>query len=576
LFQMETLTHNNITIFFLSLGILLASARLLGEIAHRLHQPAVLGEILAGILLGPTVLGFFAPDVSANLFPKGGPVAVGIDSLTTLAIALFLLVSGMKVDLSTVWRQGRSALTVGITGIAVPFLMGFCSAWVAPKLLGSEPGADPLIFSLFFATALSISALPVVAKILMDINIFKTDLGMIIVAAAIFNDLIGWIIFALILGMMGGSNSGPGLWQTIWLTLSFVALMLTIGRWLIDRILPWVQAHTRGPGGILGFCISVALLCAAYTEWIGIHAIFGAFLCGVALGDSPHLREHTRTTFDQFISFIFAPLFFASIGLKVNFIQNFDFPLVLTVLVIATAGKVFGCGFGAIWSGLTRREAWAIGFGMNARGAMEIILGLLALQAGIISERMFVALVIMAILTSMTSGTAIQKILRRKKPLRVTDFLTPKVFMKDFEALNSQEAIRKLCAVACQGADLDDEAASEAVWKREQIVSTGVGNGVAIPHARIDVLKRPLLALGVAKNGVDFNAPDGEPARLIFLILIPGHDPESQLELLSDISRTFLEPAMVKRALKTENYTELLALINTAEPAIQDGFVTNL
>lgn len=563
---METLTNNHMTVFFLALGILLASARLLGEIAQRLHQPAVLGEILAGILLGPTVLGAFAPAVSTSLFPMQGPVAIGIDSLTTLAIALFLLVAGMKVDLSTVWRQGRSALTVGITGIAVPFFLGFVSAWFAPQLLGSEPGTNPMIFALFFATALSITALPVVAKILLEINLFRTDLGMIIVAAAIFNDLIGWIIFALILGMMGGENSGPGLWQMIWLTLSFVVLMLTIGRWLIDRILPWIQAHTRGPGGILGFCISAALLCAAYTEWIGIHAIFGAFLCGVALGDSPHLREHTRTTFDQFISFIFAPLFFASIGLKVNFIENFDLPVVLFVLAIATAGKVLGCGFGAQWSGLSRREAWAVGFGMNARGAMEIILGLLALQVGIISERMFVALVIMAIVTSMTSGTAMQKILRRRKPVHVTDFLTPKVCIKDFEAPTRSEAIRKLCAVACRGADLDDEAASEAVWKREQILSTGVGQGVAIPHARIGGLKQPLLALGVSKNGVDFNAPDGRPARLIFLILIPEGNPELQLELLSDISRTFQDPAMVKRVLEAKNYTELIAIINVSSP----------
>ncbi|MEK6775962.1 MAG: cation:proton antiporter [bacterium] len=567
---MESLTHNNITIFFLAIGILLASARLFGEIAHRIHQPAVLGEILAGILLGPTVLGFFAPDVSVNLFPMQGPVTIGIDSLTTLAIALFLLVAGMKVDLSTVWRQGRSALTVGIAGIVIPFTLGFCAAWLIPRLMGSEPGTDTMIFALFFATALSITALPVVAKILLEINLFRTDLGMIIVTAAILNDLIGWIIFAVILGMIGGgASSGHGLGQTIMLTLGFSVLILTIGRWLIDRILPWIQAHTRGPGGILGFCISAALLCAAFTEWIGIHAIFGAFLCGVALGDSPHLREHTRTTFDQFISFIFAPLFFASIGLKVNFIQNFDLPLVLTVIVIATAGKVFGCGFGAIWSGLTQREAWAIGFGMNARGAMEIILGLLALQAGIIREPMFVALVVMALLTSMTSGTIMQKILRRKAPVRLTDFLSPKVYRRDLQARDRGEAILKLCTIACEGSGLVPENVYEAVWKREQIVSTGVGHGVAIPHARIDALKQPLLALGISKNGVDFNAPDGQPARLIFLIIIPGHDPESQLELLSDISRTFQDPAMVKRALEADNYTELLALINTAEPAIK-------
>src|SRR5262249_48038438 len=157
---------------------------------------------------------------------------------------------------------------------------------------------------------------------------------------AILNDLAGWIIFAFLLGMMGnGAEAGHhfGIATTIVLILGFTLLMLSVGRWLVDRAVPWFQAHFSWPGGIIGITLACALLCAAFTEWIGVHAIFGAFIFGVALGDSRHLREQTRATLDQFISFFFAPLFFATIGLRVNFATNLSPMLVLTVLAIATA-----------------------------------------------------------------------------------------------------------------------------------------------------------------------------------------------------------------------------------------------
>jgi Kef-type K+ transport system membrane component KefB len=157
--------------------------------------------------------------------------------------------------------------------------------------------------------------------------------------------------------------------------------------------------------------MSLALLAAALTEWIGIHAIFGSFLVGVAVGDSSHLRHDTRQIILKFVSFIFAPLFFASVGLHVNFIDTFDLGITVSVLVIACLGKILGCGLAARASGASPRLSGAIGFAMNARGAMEIILGLLALENGLIRQRMFVALVLMALATSMISGPAIRRLL---------------------------------------------------------------------------------------------------------------------------------------------------------------------
>jgi Kef-type K+ transport system membrane component KefB/mannitol/fructose-specific phosphotransferase system IIA component (Ntr-type) len=561
---MQTLTHSEVTAMFLALGLLLASARLFGELARRFNQPAVLGEILAGILLGPTVFGALAPAWSAFLFPQAGGGALAIDGLMTLAITLFLLVAGLEVDLSTIWRQGRLAINVGLAGVLVPFAVGFGAAWYLPQLMGIEAGADPLLFALFMATALSISALPVIAKTLMDLNLYRSDLGMLVVAAAVFNDLVGWIIFAVILGMLGtGPAHELSIAQTIGLTLAFALVMLTVVRWLIHRALPWIHAHASWPGGVLGFALALALVAAAFTEWIGIHAIFGAFLAGVALGDSRHLRERTRATIEQFVSFIFAPLFFAGIGLKVNFVTEFDPLLVLTVLVIATLGKVLGCGLAGRFSGMARREALALGFGMNARGAMEIILGLLALKYGLIGERLFVALVVMALVTSLMSGPLLQRVLRLKKPRRFVDFLSPRTFVTELKSHSRPEVVAELAKIAAEVAGLEAAEVVDGVMIREEIMATGIGHGLAVPHARLRGLARSVVAVGLSRHGVDFDAPDGRPAQLIFLLLTPIHDDGTQLELLADIATVFKSDEVRSRIGQVGSYTEFLALVRS-------------
>jgi mannitol/fructose-specific phosphotransferase system IIA component (Ntr-type) len=339
--------------------------------------------------------------------------------------------------------------------------------------------------------------------------------------------------------------------------------MLTVVRWLIHRVLPWIHAHTSWPGGVLGFALALALVAAAFTEWIGIHAIFGAFLAGIAIGDSRHLRERTRATIEQFVSFIFAPLFFAGIGLKVNFVTEFDPLLVLTVLVIATLGKVLGCGLAGRFSGMARREALALGFGMNARGAMEIILGLLALKYGLIGERLFVALVVMALVTSLMSGPLLQRVLRLKKPRRFVDFLSPRTFVNTLKSHSRPEAVAELAKVAAEVAGLEAAEVVDGVMIREEIMATGIGHGLAVPHARLRGLVRPVVAVGLSRHGVDFDAPDGRPAQLIFLLLTPIHDDGTQLELLADIATVFKSDEVRSRIGQVGSYTEFLALVRS-------------
>jgi Kef-type K+ transport system membrane component KefB len=251
---------------------------------------------------------------------------------------------------------------------------------------------------------MAITALPVIARIMMDLGIFKTRMGMLIISSAMINDLIGWLIFSVVLGMISKEHQNISLMNTVMLTVGFTVVMLTLGRGLLNRVLPWVNKKLAWPGGVLSLSLAICFLSAAFTEYIGIHAIFGAFIFGVALGDSEHMSERAKEIVHQFINNIFAPLFFVAIGLRVNFVANFDLMLTVVILIIAFAGKIIGSGLGTRLGGFKWNESLAAGFGMNARGAMEIILGLIALENGLINEKVFVSLVIMALITSMTSG----------------------------------------------------------------------------------------------------------------------------------------------------------------------------
>jgi Kef-type K+ transport system membrane component KefB len=409
---MDKLSQLEIMRLLVQLGVMLVFGRLLAELARKFKQPTVVGEILAGIILGPTILGMVSPEWFEIIFPRGSSGLV-LDGFVQVAVVMLLFIAGLEVDLHIVLQQGRQAFFTSTLGLLIPFLIGFTFPYFFPDFFGFADG-DSLAFALFMGTSMAITALPVIARILMDLGIFKTRMGMLVISSAMINDLIGWLIFSVVLGMIGKGHQNVTLWQTVMLTLGFTIAMLTLGRGILNRTLPWVNKQLAWPGGLLSLALASCFLSASFTEYIGIHAIFGAFIFGVALGDSEHMSERAKEIIHQFINNIFAPLFFVAIGLRVNFIANFDAMLTLAILIIAFAGKILGSGWGTRLGGFSWKESLAAGFGMNARGAMEIILGLIALENGLINEKVFVSLVIMALITSMTSGPLMKWSLSRQ------------------------------------------------------------------------------------------------------------------------------------------------------------------
>ena len=532
------MTEHDTLVFLLSLAAMLAAARLLGEFARWLGMPLVVGEISAGIALGPTVLGRVAPRAQAWLFPHGTAQSM-IGGYSTIAVVLLLVVVGLEVDLGVLRSRGRSAALTGLLGMVLPFACGVALGFLLPDSDLLDPSRRTTV-ALLLGVALSISALPVIAKTLLDLGLFNSDVGLMVMASAMIDDLAGWLALSLLLGPVRGSALDlPAFVRTVVLTAIFAGLMLVGGRRVFDAILARVErAATAASGRVLSLVILLALAGAAATQAIGLHAIFGGFIVGLTVGGSSRINERTRVAIEDFVVNVFAPVFFASIGLRVDFLQAFDLRLAALVLVLATLPKLIGCTLGARLGGLKWRPAAAVGFGMNARGAMGIVLADLAREAGLLKDQLFVALVLMALLTSLVSGPAMMRLLYGEEPDEdVVTLLRRGAFVGELHAATPSEAIGEL--VRALGSLLTGikRSARDAVLERELVAATGLGDEVAIPHAAVDGLERPLLALGRSTAGIDFDAPDGRPARFVFLLLIPPKEYDVEVRILASIAR---------------------------------------
>jgi Kef-type K+ transport system membrane component KefB len=561
--------EHDVLVFLLSLAVVLSVARLLGEGARRLGFPLIFGELASGVLLGPTVLGRLWPAGQHGLFAPGVPANM-LAGYTNVGVVLLLTVAGLEVNLGIVRRRGRSALLTSLMGIVMPLAGGFLLGVLLPDSDLMRPDKR-LLFALFMGVALSISALPVIAKTLLDLGLFKTDVGLLVMAAAMIDDLAGWLAFSVLLGpMQGGVLNMASVGRSVGLTVGFVAFMMLVGRPVLSRLVERLQVdHHSGPRRVLSLVVLLALFGGAFTQWIGIHAVFGGFIVGVVIGDTPHLKERTRLIVHDFVTNIFAPVFFASLGLRADFVASFDLRLCVLVFLIASGAKIIGCTLGSRVGGLAWRPAAAVGFGLNARGAMEVILALLALDAGLLREQVFVALVIMAIATSLVSGPTMKWMLRGVDDESLASLLRRGAILRDLGAASAREAIERLGEALTGPLGALVPRAVQAVLDREAVASTGLGDEVAVPHAVIAGLQSPVMAMGLARRGIDFNAPDGEDARIVLLLLMPPRAHDQEVRILAEIARTLMEPATRDRLLEAGNDADILALLGS-KPAREE------
>jgi Kef-type K+ transport system membrane component KefB len=394
------MTHDAVVHLLLCLATLLATAVAFGQVARRCGQPAIVGEILGGVCLGPTLLGRLAPDVYERLFAMTGPLAAPRQAILTAGLLGFLFVAGLEMDVSRLRGRVATVLCVSACGIAIPFLSGVLAVHARPSFFGAS--LDPGLLALFLGAALSISALPVIARTFMDLGLQRTALAGLALSAAMIDDLVGWSLFAFVSRRANG-HSVDGLFVSLAALLLLVASAVVLGRLLAGRLRPWVRRHLPDVAPRLALAAALTFAAGAVVEAFGVHAVFGGFLAGVVLSQGAR-REDVHDICHAVGVGVLAPLYFASIGLRVDFLRHFDPALVLLVLAIACAGKIGAATAAGRLCGMSARESLALGAALNARGAMEILLAGVALEHALIDERLFVALVVMALATSMMSA----------------------------------------------------------------------------------------------------------------------------------------------------------------------------
>ena len=411
-----TLSSANLLRLLLQFVLLLAGARTLGEGARRLGQPEVLGELLAGVLLGPSLLGALLPGAFHALFPASGPEPLLLQLVADLGVILLLLLSGAEVDLDLVAQRARPALLVAAGGVAVPFAAGYGLAVVLPGGLVGPSGSRP-VFDLFVATALSISAIPVIVKILLDMRLMRRDIGQLTVAAGVLNDMAGWFLLAGVVGF-ATARALPvtRIAVSVVGTLAFAAFLFTWGHRLMRALIVWVDDTFGGEGATTTAVLLVGLLGAAATQALHVEAFLGAFLVGVQLARIPRVRGEVAAHLRGMTLAVFAPVFFASAGLRVD-VPSLLHPLLLLVAaaIVATAcvGKFAGTYLGARLAGVGPWMALSLGAAMNARGAVEVIVATVGLQAGVLTVPMYSMIILMAVTTSVLAPPALRWSLRR-------------------------------------------------------------------------------------------------------------------------------------------------------------------
>lgn len=402
------MTSQEFVKFALQISVMLGFALLFGQFMRRIKQPAVLGEMIGGIILGPTIFGLLAPGLFAWLFQSSANVAVVRDASLKLGMLFFLFIAGLETNISELKKLGWRATLIGLIGTMVPIAVGVLLVYALPhEFWGEAVQAHFFAFALFVGMNLANSANPVLARILMDLGLLNREIGTTCMTATIVDDLVNWTLFAIILSDIApsGSASVSSLPISIILVASVFLLILGVGRWTGPRAMRWIKGYVTWPSGFIAVTAVVILVAASITESLGIHAFLGAFLVGAALGGQGDEHQEAHDVITRFAMSFFAPIYFISMGMTTNYITNFDWRLVLVILVVALASKLFGVLLGARIAGMPiDRYAWAIAFGLNARGATGIILAGVGRAAGVIDDRIFVAIVVMALVTSILAG----------------------------------------------------------------------------------------------------------------------------------------------------------------------------
>lgn len=420
----EISPHEVVLYLLLNLAIIIAAARVMGQVARRLGQPAVIGEISAGIILGPTILGRINSDWPGEIFPRGVP----LEQISSLGLVFFMFLVGLELDLSMIRTQARKAVQISLAGILMPFALGFLLALGLYSVnqggvfSPAEPLSEPVskyTFALFIGAAMCITAFPILARMLVETGLYRTAVGVTTLCAGAVDDVIAWVALAGVVGIVqGGSPAAAG--QAFVLTALFAVALATVGRWGLDKLAQRYETTGRLTVDQVAIVLCGVLLSAYATELIGVHAIFGAFIFGAVMPKRAGMTHQLTDKIEDFTVIVLLPVFFLVAGLRTDLFQINSPSLIgwtVAILAVATIGKFVGCAVAARFSGTGPRESVVIGALMNTRGLTELVILTIGLELGVLSDRTFAMMVIMALGTTVVAAPIVNRLMPRERVL---------------------------------------------------------------------------------------------------------------------------------------------------------------
>ncbi|MEV6171986.1 cation:proton antiporter [Streptomyces sp. NPDC051954] len=397
-----TLPHHSLLVFLLQLAVLLLLALSLGQLAARFKMPAIVGELLAGVIVGPSLLSHVWPSLADWLLPKDPGQQHLLDAVGQVGVILLVGITGMELKFDLVRRRRHTALRVSLAGLLLPLGLGVGVGFLLPSSL-MEGDTSPTVFALFLGVAMCVTAIPVIAKTLMDMNLMHRDVGQLTLAAGVIDDVVGWFLLSIVSAMAtAGLTTG-----TIATSLLYpVGVVVTA--WLVGRpLVKWAlraAGRSASPGPTVAVATVIVLFGAAATQALRLEAVFGAFVCGVLIATSGELDHEKLAPLRTTVLAFLAPVFFATAGIRMD-LSALVRPTVLAtacaVLAVAILGKFVGAYIGAKMSGLGRWEALALGAGMNSRGVIEVIVAMVGLKLGVLGSETYTIIVLVAIVTSL-------------------------------------------------------------------------------------------------------------------------------------------------------------------------------
>jgi Kef-type K+ transport system membrane component KefB len=411
------MTEHQLFLFLAEVAVLVVAARLGGELALRVGVPQVVGELVLGICLGPSLLGLLWKGGFAALFPADPTQRNLLEIIGWMGVIFLVVISGLETRLETLRNSGRAVATGWLGGFSLPFALGFALGWLVPqKLIGA--GISRPLFALFMATAMSISAIPVIARILLDLDLLKTRIGMVILSTATADDTVGWIILAVVTGLASVAHrvDFPTVLTALLGTAAFLVLAATVGQRLVDGVLG-ASARLRLPYAQLTAVLVLVFLGAAATQAIHVHLVLGCFVTAILVARSRHLEQSSIQAVRTIGMAFFVPFFFSYTGVKVDLttVTGSAVPVAAAAVVVAYLGKLVGGGVGARLGGLPRWEAAAVGAGLNARGAMELVIAAVGVSIGVLTPAMFAIVVLIAATTTLTAAPMLKYCVRRQQ-----------------------------------------------------------------------------------------------------------------------------------------------------------------